>query len=243
MEKDVLKFYSGIAPEYDKVFEAAFFNERPVREAVKKYSKGRVLDMGCGNGRWQSTITEMKLDYVGIDINKDLLSIASQKVMGSLMLSDAAKTPFKNESFDTIICLFGVIAHLSKEERKNFCTEVSRLLKSDGTAIIATGNHISPFSLPWMLIMRNHIEMRGNKTRVYNMTKKEFLDMFGNFKCNECRNYDYSFVPIQIIKVVSYLIGADYKKVYTFISDTLQETGEIPGLSWMSKQFYGVFVK
>ncbi len=244
MKQDVLEFYSGIAADYDKVFEAAFLNEKPLKEAVEKYAHGKILDIGCGNGRWYPVIRKLSFDYVGIDINQDLLGTASRNnSIDTLIRGDATKTPFKDESFDTIICLFGVIAHLDDNEREKWVMEIHRILKRNGTALIATGNHISPFSLPWMLIRRNHIEMRGKKTKVYNLTKKQFLDQFNDFNCMEFRNYDFSFIPIQIVKVVSFLIRKDYRKIYGFISDILQETGEIPGLSWMSKQFYGVFVK
>jgi len=241
------EFYSRLADKYEESFEAAMLSEDSLKSAVKKYASGKVLDAGCGNGRWKKILYskhKKRIEYIGVDANENLVEVAMKNGCDA-RVADIRKLPFDDCSFDTVICLFGVLSHMDKESQMLAVAEMERVLKEDGIAILSVGNYYSPFSLPWMLINRNNIEMNGVKTKVYNFKRKEFLELFGNFnfKLVDYSYYDYSFVPIQLFRFAGLLASVDYTGAYRWICNAMQETSDIGLLGWMGKQMYGVFRK
>lgn len=96
----------------------------------------RVLDLGCGNGRYYELFKNKEIDYIGIDNSERLISIAQRKYpMISFQVADALKLPFPDNCFDKI-CSMAVLHHIpSKEFRSEFLKEAKRVLKKDGILI------------------------------------------------------------------------------------------------------------
>lgn len=91
-----------------------------------------VLDVGCGDCKFAFEISGYFKEIVGIDNSKNLLKVArkKQKEAGiknvTLVISDAAKTTFKNESFDLAFSRRGPDPY----------KEISRLLHPKGHFVI-----------------------------------------------------------------------------------------------------------
>lgn len=71
-------------------------------------SHGNILDAGCGEGSHiisiYKKISDNLTNYVGIDISKDSINIASRNNAKIIWcVADLAKLPFKNASFDIIL--------------------------------------------------------------------------------------------------------------------------------------------
>ncbi|MFH1187083.1 MAG: methyltransferase domain-containing protein [Candidatus Levyibacteriota bacterium] len=100
---------------------------------LSKYKlKPPVLDIGCGFGEFIQGFTDEKID-VGIDINaKDLLTAAKNNRYKSLLLEDARKLSFSNNTFETIISI-STFEHI-KNPQKVF-NECYRVLKPGGMLI------------------------------------------------------------------------------------------------------------
>ena len=72
--------------------------EQKVRKIVKD---GRVLDVGCGNGRSTLILSEISAEVVGIDFSERLLEQAKRRCpKARFYLEDAKSTHFDSDSFD-----------------------------------------------------------------------------------------------------------------------------------------------
>lgn len=67
----------GLAVERDKTEKARVLPYLNLNE------KCRVMDIGCGIGRWADELKDKVNYYLGIDFNEDLINIASKRVVGS----------------------------------------------------------------------------------------------------------------------------------------------------------------
>jgi ubiquinone/menaquinone biosynthesis C-methylase UbiE len=102
----------------------------------------KVLDIGCGYGRFTIPLAESGYDIEGIDLSNNLLKKAKQdsKKKGlniKFKLGDMRKLPYKDKKFDAVICMWSVFIELTKEKDQiNSLNEMLRVLKKDGFAFI-----------------------------------------------------------------------------------------------------------
>jgi len=112
--------------------------------AIKKHISGNILlDAGCSDGFIHGIIKKKGLKITGVDINKSDIDIA--KLLNpdnTYIVSSLYKLPFKNESFDTIICS-EVLEHLDKDYMA--ISELYRVLKKGGKVIITVPSSDFPF--------------------------------------------------------------------------------------------------
>lgn len=97
----------------------------------------RVLDVGCGNGRFYELLRTRKVAYTGLDYSAGLLKEARLLHPDGLFTEgDATQLPFPDRSFD-IAFAFAVIHHIPGHElRKQFVREVARILTPGSTLIL-----------------------------------------------------------------------------------------------------------
>jgi len=100
-------------------------------------SGDRILDSGCGNGRYLPTIKERGGQYFGVDNSEELIRIAKSRYLGeNFQVADVLNLPFKDNFFDRIYSV-AVLHHIpSKELRLKFFEEAKRVLKKDGFLIL-----------------------------------------------------------------------------------------------------------
>lgn len=97
----------------------------------------RVLDLGCGNGRWFKLFQEYRVDYIGVDSSENLIEIARQEYPHArFQVVDALSLPFSGDFFDKIysIAVFHQIP--SKNFRLQFLKEAKRVLKPEGILVL-----------------------------------------------------------------------------------------------------------
>jgi 2-polyprenyl-3-methyl-5-hydroxy-6-metoxy-1,4-benzoquinol methylase len=104
-----------------------------------------VLDLGCGNGQQSLKIARKVKKIIGVDYDKRQLSLAEKiakdkniKNIKFLSYDLEKKLPFKNSSFDKILCL-DILEHLNK--RKQFLEEIKRILKQKGNVFLSVPNN------------------------------------------------------------------------------------------------------
>ena len=93
-------------------------------EAVKKYGKGKLLDIGCGRSPYKERLLKSVDSYVGVDHPQ--ISKLYPSTNRPDYYADAASLPFKEDSFDTVIML-QVLEYLDKP--KEALSEANRVLK------------------------------------------------------------------------------------------------------------------
>jgi coenzyme F420 hydrogenase subunit beta len=101
---------------------------------------GRVLDIGCGPGILTKSLLKRGYEVWGLDMSENMIAEALGTVLGSeyydkahFMVGNAEELNFQAEYFDYVICS-GVIPYINNP--KKALSEVSRVLKKDGKAII-----------------------------------------------------------------------------------------------------------
>src|SRR5437773_4780853 len=113
---------TGEIEEFDTVIFNRVIRAREldfVSRALKSRMGMRVLDLGCGGGWMTRTLVHMGYDVVGVDVSRGILSAASKsaETRGRLLRADGHNLPFRQGSFDAIVCV-GALHH----------TDLSRLL-------------------------------------------------------------------------------------------------------------------
>jgi len=115
-------------------------------------SKGKLLDVGCGGGDFLEALSlyRPKCKLFGIDLSKKAIDFAKKKdIKAEFMVADAQKLPFKDKSFDIVVC-FDLLEHVKKPEK--VLSEVNRVLRKGGLfhAFVPTENNF--FSFEGLLI-------------------------------------------------------------------------------------------
>lgn len=143
MKEDVQrasKTFDSIAEHFDKT------RNRPWDEVVEFLEglDGKLLDMGCGNGRHILEAVKGDLEVVGVDASKELLTICKQKVIDEsyasskveLIRADVKNLPLLESSFDS--ALFIAAIHHLKEGRIRSLREAKRVMKDDSKILISS---------------------------------------------------------------------------------------------------------
>ncbi len=100
----------------------------------------RILDAGCGLGRYTIPLAMREYEVMGVDISSfaitelDNVRLRRNMQMG-LAAADVCHLPFRDNTFDAVVA-FGVLQHLLEEERRAVPLEFARVLVPGGTLII-----------------------------------------------------------------------------------------------------------
>jgi len=104
----------------------------------------RVLDAGCGNGRYLRFLQKRADDdamLVGCDLSPKMLERARRRLKSDrpcLYSADVTRLPFGDESFDALVCGW-VLEHLPTIEAG--LAELSRVLRPGGKLLVLTTEH------------------------------------------------------------------------------------------------------
>jgi SAM-dependent methyltransferase len=95
-------------------------NDNKIRRFFKKL-KGKVLDAGCGNGRF--------LPYadIGVDFSRGMLKRAKSRHLGeNLVLASILHLPFRDRVFSVAFTV-DILLHIDLNERKDAINELNRV--------------------------------------------------------------------------------------------------------------------
>lgn len=111
--------------------------------------KARVLDVGCGTGRWVRRWGQRNISVVGIDQSVDMLRLARERTTHSpLFAGEAQGLPFRDDSFDCVSSIT-VIQHIPHAQQGRAVMEMVRVLRPGGYLILfellrGRGPHVFP---------------------------------------------------------------------------------------------------
>ena len=112
------------------------FELQAVLEWLGSLRGSRLLDLGCGKGRLVRALGALGAEVVGTDPTWAMLKPA-RLAGGSYVQSSATGLPFREGSFDGVICV-EVIEHIPDVDRA--LREIARVLKPGGRAILIDKN-------------------------------------------------------------------------------------------------------
>lgn len=153
-EQEVSKMFNSIAPNYDKlntILSLGIDNywRRVLLNKIKEERSAKVLDLACGTGDITTSLMEMGVEAVGLDIAEKMVEVAQKKsrerhtkltkrgkrelMLPIYKVGSAESLPFEKESFDAVTIAFGARNFENLEEA---LLEVWRVLKGGGTLSI-----------------------------------------------------------------------------------------------------------
>lgn len=143
----------------------------------------RLLDIGCGTGRWTEVLYDKAKYYHGIDPSYGLLDIAKSRFKKENLKFTCIKSSeisMKNlkesEKFDRVCCI-GVLMYLNDIEVEKTFENIANIIKEDGIFILR-----EPVAIENRLTIKNHFS--DDMEQVYNAiyrTQKELLEKAEEF--------------------------------------------------------------
>jgi ubiquinone/menaquinone biosynthesis C-methylase UbiE len=142
-KKEPYKFTNDDAENYDHYLGPLFF-EPYGQYTASKIDAGRVssvLEIACGTGRVTRHLRKVlpaSVRLFATDISADMLGITKRELNNNgiiFQVEDAQKLSFANNSFDVVVCQFGMM--FLPDKKKGF-EEVLRVLKPGGKFMFFT---------------------------------------------------------------------------------------------------------
>lgn len=161
----------------------------------------KILDLGCGNGRFFEIFENLRISYFGVDNSEKMIKMAKNKYpKGNFETASALKLPFPINYFDKIFS-FAVFHHIPSEDfRLQFLKEAKRVLKPKGILILTVWD-LNPLKM--ILI--------GEWKRTRSFLKYQILKIFGISKLD----FGDFFIPWQnfIPRYIHYFTKNEFKKI------------------------------
>ncbi len=130
--------------EYDKYYQTENLFGQPYPELIRFYAeiekKGRLLDLGCGQGRDAIALAKLGFEVTGIDHSKvgiqQLNTISEQ---GSLPLIGLVEDIYNYQDFDQFdFILLNSMFHFNKKDKEKEVNFLNRLLQQVKTNALIT---------------------------------------------------------------------------------------------------------
>lgn len=143
-EANKKEFMAGVDPKdprvvhLKKVAQFAYFNA-PHLNTIK------VLDVGCGKGRFIRALKHKDYDIYGIDPTPSFFDHCVKTISRqNFRLGSATKLPYADETFDFVYCI-EVLEHIP--HYKLALAEMQRVLKKDGYLLVIEKSKYCPQAL------------------------------------------------------------------------------------------------
>jgi len=134
----------------------------------------KILDIGCGNGRFLELFKEKGVNYFGIDSSEKLIEIARKlDPKANFQVADALNLPFPNNFFDKVYSI-AVLHHIPSEEfRLQFLKEARRVLKQEGLFILTVWNWWNLRDIEGIFLI-----FKFGILKLFKKSKLDFKDVF-----------------------------------------------------------------
>lgn len=176
---------------WERVPEGSVPTDAPLREAfllerVAAVRAGvgrplRVLDIGCGEGRFAAALSRAGVEVVAIDVAEEPLRRLRARHPGldARLVEPEGSLPLQDASFD-VVWAGETIEHVADTSR--WFSELRRVLRSGGLALLSTPDH-GPLSRLRLALSRKafetHFDPRSDHLRFY--TRRELAALFADF--------------------------------------------------------------
>jgi SAM-dependent methyltransferase len=223
------KFYTDIALEFDKSrsrpwkgWDRLFQKDGYLVDKFSNKGKLKILDIGCGNGRFGKFLIDLGYDikYTGIDFADELLNVANRQLSEiedlNLVKADILEFDWEGHienDFDLIV-MFGLLHHIpGLINRKELIQTSERLLHNGGYLIFTV----------WQAILHRRFKNKRPSDQFINESLGLDTSKFekGDFILDWQRGkvaYRYSHYsdPKEVNDLIS---DTSLEKVYEFDSD------------------------
>jgi len=137
-EYDQMRFVDRGGALLRRLQEQAFIEALPIDLGPST----RVLDVGCGTGRFIETLRPLGPRLVGLDASPSMLAAARQRAPSAeYVLGDALAIPYEDDAFDLAYTVW-VINHMTR-----YADVVAEMCRVSRSVLIVVPNKASLFSL------------------------------------------------------------------------------------------------
>jgi ubiquinone/menaquinone biosynthesis C-methylase UbiE len=159
------KHFDGVAEEYDESLPdhvMAHLTARRVAFSRALVPGGKLLDVGCGTGRFLEAMPTAGYELTGIDISAGMLEEARERGL-DVVEGSSGDMPFEDDTFDLVVT-FAVLHHLIDPELvRATLREIVRVTRPGGTAVVWDHNPNNPY---WKFLMARLPQDQGDEVLV-----------------------------------------------------------------------------
>ena len=144
---------------------------------------GRILEVGCGNGKTVLALSKRGFTVTGVDFSESAIEMCRRTMpsAGEFVCASVTELPFEDSSFDGAVA-FHVLEHLTSDEMTAAVGELRRVLRPGSHLLIrcfAKGDMRSDKGEE----AGDSTVIRGNGIMYHYYDEKELLSFFGSFEC------------------------------------------------------------
>jgi 2-polyprenyl-6-hydroxyphenyl methylase/3-demethylubiquinone-9 3-methyltransferase len=155
-EADLTVHEAAVAARFDALharFKAEVADDDPrdlgIIASLGMLRGRRVLDLGCGKGRFARILAARGARVVGLDVSAAMLADAGGQGLARVRAS-ARRLPFRAASFDAAIAV-EVFEHLEPRALDDVCGETRRILRPGGLFVLVDKNvYAMNARRPWL---------------------------------------------------------------------------------------------
>ena len=161
-----------------------------ILDELSKIEKGKLLDIGCGEGVLLEYAQKLGFDVIGVDVSKKAVDYIRKKGFDAICLDVEEGLPFKEE-FDVVIAT-ELIEHLY--DHYKFLANVNNCLRKGGYLFLSTPNSSHIF-------FRMRYLLGKTATELQNPTHLRFFSFYHLLRvCNDqgfqlVKNLSYGYIP------------------------------------------------
>lgn len=201
-------------PEEREEYSGGYWQDMVRRQslALCQGIKGKILEIGCGEGLFlsQLALQNPKAEIWGIDNNKDRLVQAEKRFSDKnlpnirLSLQEAPNLSFADEYFDIIFCINVFFNMASLDLVEQTLTQMQRITKKGGRILFDFRNALNPLLKVKYKLARHYDDSVANLPlnayRLKNIESILFSLGFRIIQKKFCGFFLKSFAPIIIIE-------------------------------------------
>ncbi len=152
--------FDALQSRFRPTVEPGDYRLAAVRRALGPLEGLRILDLGCGKGRFARRLADEGADVIGLDLSQSMLAEAGHlpRVRGS-----ALRLPFGADSFDALVAV-EVFQHLPPRGVHAALAEARRVVRPGGRLAIVDRNALAADARrPWLpgVVVKRIDEWRG----------------------------------------------------------------------------------
>lgn len=198
-----MEYDNGVMETKIKKIAHKFINKISFKIKIPLKNGGKILDIGCGDGKWLLKLREEGWKTYGVEISDLAAEYVRKKYNLNVFTGIVEDAGYEDDFFDAII-LSHVIEHLSDPIRTLF--EVNRILKKDGILVISAPNvgsfeakHFKKYWIGWDLPRHFYHFTPTTITSLLNKTGFDVVEIkYDNNPNNILSSLKYYFMALRI---------------------------------------------
>lgn len=136
----------------------------------------KVLDVGCGTGRLCTQLAGKNVNYTGVDISQEQITIAQQTCpTGAFWQATMTKLPFEDGSFDYVFMVASLHHLAGRTAREQAAAEALRVLKPQGTLFVTVMGLWQPKYWPLFMNKKDGLQTLPQRDRANLVWSDVFL--------------------------------------------------------------------